>query len=133
MPGVDLFDNNDFNIRNSKLPMLSLDKGNKKEIDTTENETSNLESDSDEDEDDFVEVAEVKSKSEIQAETEVEMKYLGFSKDTVNSSENGKSGFTIDINLLENEENKVLFESMRDLYKELKNSHLAKVNNWIKV
>jgi hypothetical protein len=133
MPGVDLFDNNDFNIRNSKLPMLDLDTNKTSEIENAE--TSNLETDSDseEDDDDFIEVPEVKSKSEIEAEREVEMKYLGFAKNSANATENAKSGFTIDINLLENEENKVLFETMRDLYKELKNSHLVKVNNWIKV
>jgi hypothetical protein len=39
----------------------------------------------------------------------------------------------VNIKLKENEENKIVIDIMRDLYKELKNSHLIKINIWLKV
>ena len=142
MPGDELFDNYDFNFNKASAedntseekPIETEDS--REDSDTDETETD----DEDDSEDDFVEVAPSKSKEEIEHERDVELKYLGIAKDGsgfanggVNNGANSKGNFKIDLNLTENEENKILFEIMRGLYKELKNSHLAKATNWIKV
>ena len=89
-------------------------------------------SDEDDSEDDFVEVKLNKSKSQLEEEREVEMKFLGFGSSTSNNNNNNTSNYNIDLNIYENEDNKQVIETMREFYKELKNSHLTKVTYWIK-
>ena len=79
--------------------------------------------------DDFVEV---KPENEEEEDPDIELRYLGFLKD--DSSEYTRNyNLEVNIKLKENEENKIVIDIMRDLYKELKNSHLIKINIWLKV
>lgn len=133
MPGEDLFDNYDFNLKTKHI--LQNMESNENELEKESEEDATL-SDDDDSEDDFVEVNVKKSKEEIESERNEEMKYLGILKDGTSLRMNGKetSGqMNIDINLNEDEDNKIVFEIIRGLYKELKNSYLTKINNWIKV
>jgi hypothetical protein len=135
MPGEDIFDNYDFNLKSNYVSQ------NKETINESEKEvdadTSSCDDESEsESEDDFVEVNAAKSKEEIEKERDEEMKYLGISKNSGFQKLNGKNNagqLDIDIHLNEDEDNKIVFEIIRGLYKELKNSHLVRVNNWIKV
>jgi hypothetical protein len=78
-----------------------------------------------------------KSLEQIDEERRIEMEYLGFSNgkmtQTTSRLHEEKSNLTIDINLNENEDNRVLIQTIRDLYKELEDSHLLKVSTWINV
>jgi len=131
MPGEDFFDSYDFNLK-SKYMLQNMESSNsypEKELD----EESSSDDDS---EDDFVEVNVTKTKEEIEIERNEELKYLGILNDGRFLKMDGKyaSGqMNIDIHLNEDEDNKIVFEIIRGLYKELKNSHLTRVNNWIKV
>jgi hypothetical protein len=61
-----------------------------------------------------------------------ELRYLGF----LNGRDSEYSrNFQLDINLKfgQNEDNKILIDIIKDLYKELKYSHLVSLNSWIKV
>ena len=61
-----------------------------------------------------------------------ELRYLGF----LNGRDSEYSrNFQLDINLKfgQNEDNKILIDIIKDLYKEVKYSHLLSLNNWIKV
>ena len=122
----DLFTVDDF--ENSKKPR---DTGTV-EPEITDNDDENSEDDSSED--DFVEVAPKKSKEELDEDRYVELRYLGLLNEQNNamSLESFRS-ISIDLNLRENEDNKVVIDIMRDLYKELKKSSMVKINNWIKV
>ena len=57
------------------------------------------------------------------------MSYLGITKDGINTNREHKDLISgqknINLNLRENDDNKILFEIKRGLYKELKNSHLV--------
>ena len=87
--------------------------------------------DSDDDDDDFEEVA-PGDDSANKEEEDLELRYLGFLNDK--SSEFVRNyNIKLNIGLVENEENQVIIDIMRDLYKELKKSHLSKINDWIKV
>jgi len=133
MPGEDIFDNYDFNLKSNYVSQ------NKETVNESEKELEADASscdDESESEDDFVEVNAAKSKEEIEKERDEEMKYLGISKNGGFQKLNGKNDagqIDIDIHLSEDEDNKIVFEIIRGLYKELKNSHLVRVNNWIKV
>lgn len=59
---------------------------------------------------------------------DIELRYLGF----LNATESTNFSLQVDVKLKENEENKIVIDIMRDLYKELKNSHLNKINTWLK-
>lgn len=134
----ELFTNEDFNIEPvGKNPPQKSDKS---PIETTTNvdEMDENEDDSDDDsdsDDDFVEVASKKTKEEIEEERYVEMRYLGVlnGDKPVSLEEFKNANFTIDLRLQENDENKVVIEIMRDLYKEMKKSSLVRIQNWIKV
>lgn len=121
----DLFDSSDFNL---SKPGLGAGKTN---IIATEEDncTSEMaESDSDSD-DDFEEVP---SKNQ-QEEEEIELRYLGFLNDKSSEyNRNFELQLTVD-RLKIDEENRVLVDIMRDLNKELKNSYLEKIKDWIKV
>lgn len=147
-PTEELFTNEDFNLvsteRVSKLPPKTNETEQKPDEENDELDDSNNaedwnqeDDDDDEDEDDFVEVATKKSKEEIEEERYVEMRYLGVLNEanTVVSLDELKNApaLTIDLHLRENDENKVVMEVMRDLYKELKKSSLVRVQTWIKV
>lgn len=127
LPNEDLFNKEDFNLSSSKkTPDIQVE-------DKIENEEEEDEESSD-DEDDFEEVPMKKTKEETVEESNLELNYLGFLNGSTNSAEDLKNTrIKIDLFLKENDENKVIIEIMRDLYKELKNSHLLKINNWIKV
>lgn len=117
MPLDDLFSLDDFNKKSQ--PQKSSTAG-----------TQQDDSDSDDsDEDDFVEVRTSRTKDEIEEERNFEMRYFGIGE---NEDERDKN-FLISVNLKENEDNKILLEISRGLYKELKNTHLSKVAHWIKV
>ena len=112
--------------------MPKIDIGvNKTNIIATEEKNMNTEmeeSDSESD-DDFEEVP---SKNQ-QEEEEIELRYLGFLNDKSSEyTRNFELKLTVD-RLKIDEENRVVFDIMRDLNKELKNSHLAKIKDWIKV
>ena len=147
MPGDELFNSYDFNIKTTHELMdfeESTDNSAAK-CSNQDDENGELERPSDDDdddddddsEDDFVEVSVPKTKEEIENERSEEMKYLGISKDGSGLQNKNQFEFTgqlkIDLHLKENDENKVVFEIIRGLYKELKNSHLIKVNDWIKL
>lgn len=141
----EIFTNEDFNIESvGKNPPQKTDKSsietanssNIGEIDDDDNEDGdNSDDDSDSSEDDFVEVASKKTKEEIEEERYVEMRYLGVlnADKPVSLDEFKNAKFTIDLRLQENDENKVVIEIMRDLYKEMKKSSLVRIQNWIKV
>ena len=125
----DLFDDND-----SKKPkeMFVPKKVNKFKTVIQQN-YDEAESDIDSDgSDDFVEVKPVGDDDDVEEDPDIELRYLGFLND--NSSEYTRNyNLQVDIKLKENEENKIVIEIMRDLVKELKNSHLVKINIWLKV
>lgn len=88
--------------------------------------------DDDEDDDDDDDFVEVKTANQEEEDPDIELRYLGFLNDR--SSEFTRNfNLELDIRLKENEENKIVIDIMRDLYKELKNSHLTKVTSWLKV
>ena len=92
------------------------------------NEHEKDESDADSDcSDDF---EEVKPEHSVEDDDpDIELRYLGF----LSSKESSDYSLEVDVKLRENEENKIVIDIMRDLYKELKNSHLSKINTWLKV
>lgn len=91
------------------------------------NEQENNESDAESDcSDDFEEVKPENSGDDD--DPDIELRYLGF----LSSKESSDYNLEVDVKLRENEENKIVIDIMRDLYKELKNSHLAKINTWLK-
>ena len=98
-----------------------------------ENEKSNIisknndESDNESSDDDFVEVP-----LKTSTDTIDELRYLGFFNDR-NSEFTRHYNLQIDIGIKESEENKIIRETMREMYKELENAHLKKLNKWIKV
>jgi hypothetical protein len=121
----ELFDNEDFNLNSgSKRPMQPVQS-----LPEAISEEEAEETDSDDDDDDFVEVRAKRSKEEIEAERELELRYLGFTGEE-GATNNGQ--MQIDLRFKENEDNAVVIEIMRGLYKELKKSYLVKINNWIK-
>ena len=70
----------------------------------------------------------------INAEEEdpdIELRYLGFLNDR-GSEYTRNFNLEVNIKLKEDEENKIVIDIMRDLYKELKNSHLTKITTWLK-
>ena len=85
------------------------------------------ESDSDDSDDGFEEVPMDKKVDE-----DIELRYLGFLEDK-GSEFNRNYNLELNLNLEVDEENKIVIEIMKDLYKELKNSHLKKITLWIKV
>ena len=93
------------------------------EFKTVIQQDNDAQSDTDSDSsDDFVEV---KPENEEDEDPDIELRYLGFLKD--DSSEYTRNyNLEVNIKLKENEENKIVIDIMRDLYKELKNSHLIK-------
>ena len=119
----DLFDSGDFVAGGT---LSSKTKANI--IETRVEEAQGGEEDSDDDDDDFVEVATNKGEDE-----EIELRYLGFLTDR--SSEYTRDfNLELSVNALKvDEENKILVDIMKDLYKELKNSYLTKLQHWIKV
>ena len=119
----DLFDSGDF-VAGGKLGS----KTKENIIETRVEEAPEEEEDSDDDDDDFVEVATNKGEDE-----EIELRYLGFLTDR--SSEYTRDfNLELSVNALKvDEENKILVDIMKDLYKELKNSYLTKLQHWIKV
>lgn len=131
----ELFTNEDFNLSERVSEKSSIEEVNK----SIDAEVDNYESDSDDDEDDFVEVRPKKSKEELEEDRYIELRYLGILNDDNKiaepmSIEQFKSvNLTIDLHLRENQDNKVVIDIMRDMYKELKKSWLSKINNWIKV
>lgn len=149
MPGDDLFNNEDFNLdrnrasnvcqSNQSVPNEYFQKKRDDEINNEEDEQEQTreEDDESESEEDFEEVPLNKSLEQINEERRIEMEYLGFSNgkiiQTINEPNEENSNLTIDINLNENEDNRVLIQTIRDLYKELESSHLLKVATWIKV
>ena len=120
--------------KNSKLTPPSVDSPSKRPAEPkgpTSEEGSDEDSDDDDDDDDFVEVP-TGDNSVNKEEEDLELRYLGFLNDK--SSEFVRNyNIKLDIGLVENEENQVIIEIMRDLNKELKKSHLTKINDWIKV
>jgi hypothetical protein len=130
MPGDELFDNKDFNLNNSKKTSIDIEKQADDILNEQEMDEQN-ETDEDDSEDDFVEVKLNRSKSELEEERQVEMKFLGFGC-SASDSKIGTSNFQIDLNLNENDDNKEILNTMRDIYKELKNSYLTKLTFWIK-
>jgi hypothetical protein len=127
----ELFGKEDFDVeaRASKKPPSTVPTSESTESDKDAAETSDEDDQDDDDDDDFVEVRPKKTREEIEAERELEMRYLGFADNTALSTD---EQLKIDIRLRENEDNAVVIEIMRGLYKELKRSYLAKINNWIK-
>ncbi|CAF1031317.1 unnamed protein product [Brachionus calyciflorus] len=122
VPHENLFNNEDFNITESKRTPVSRN---------IQEEISDFE-DSDSD-DDFVEVPVKRSKEEEVEHTNLELKYLGFFNGTSSTIEELKNtNIKIDLFLNENDENKVVIDIMKDLSKELKNLYLVKINKWIK-
>lgn len=122
----DLFSSEDFN-----LPTTSRFSQPKEALIETEEVSTQLIEDpeeSDSDEDDFVEV----ESSNRAEEEEIELRYLGFLTDQNSANTRNYElavnieGFKID------DENKIVVQIMRDLCKELRNSHLVKVQDWIK-
>lgn len=118
-----IFDTDDFNTsidskKTPQLPNLSLE-ANEDDVEYSE--------DSDDD-DDFVEVPTKRSREEMNAERELEIKYFGFGDDELKDGQEIK----VDLRFKENEDNQVVIEIMRGLYKELKKSYLVKLNDWIK-
>ena len=66
-------------------------------------------------------------------DTEEELRYLGFLKGR-DSEYSRNFELNININKIDNnEDNRILIEILRDLYKEIKYSHLDSLSNWIKV
>ena len=119
-----IFDSEDFNLvtKNSlyKKTLLS-------EVIDTESELSG--DDEDDSDEDFVEVTSKKSKEEVETERNLEMRYFGIGeKDTLSVEQQ----LEIDLRLKVNEDNETLIEIMRGLYKELKKTHLTRINNWMK-
>lgn len=144
VPKDDLFTNEDFSLENSKKPKEKqpnslLQTAEDSNVTSENDNASNSDDDSDSSEDDFVEVPSKKTKEELEEDRYVELRYLGLLNENTNSTEAmtlerfKNVNLSIELNLRENEENKVVIEIMRDLYKELKKSSLVKVNNWIKV
>ena len=140
----EIFTNEDFNIeaigknapqKSDKSSIETANSSNIDEIDDDEDGGDNSDDDSDSSDDDFVEVASKKTKEEIEEERYVEMRYLGVlnADKPVSLDEFKNAKFTIDLRLQENDENKVVIEIMRDLYKEMKKSSLVRIQNWIKV
>jgi hypothetical protein len=124
----DIFANIDFN-GNKTSKMIVSSNNSESELPKAKDKNTHDEVDDDDDSDeDFVEVP-LNNQDE---EVDIEMRYLGFLNDK--SSEFTRNyNLRIDLNLKENDENRVVVDIMRDLYKELKNSHLIKINTWIKV
>lgn len=127
----ELFTNEDFNLQSSEKSTKTADE-------LVDEFMSSKEDESSDDEDDFVEVPTKKTKEELDEERYVELRYLGILNEdktvaamTIEDFKNAP--LTIDLHLRENDENKVVIEIMRDLYKELKKSSLVRINNWIKV
>jgi len=154
MPGDELFNNDDFNLNRNRVsnfadlnqfvPIETLEKKRDAVANAEEDEQEhdfeeeNEEEDETESEEDFEEVPLNKSLEQINEERRIEMEYLGFAngkkiQPTTSQTNEGNSNMTIDINLNENEDNRVLIQTIRDLYKELESSHLLKVATWIKV
>lgn len=127
----DLFSNEDFGIRSeNRSPTTVTEPSYSEQLNSTDDQDSEEDTD-----DDFVEVPSKKTKEELEEERFVELRYLGILNQNgpMSIDEFKNTNLTIDLNLREDDENKVVIEIMRDLYKELKNSSLARINNWIKV
>lgn len=95
----------------------------------TNEDKAEEDSDSDLSDSDFVEVP---FKETPNYDDEDELRYLGFFRDR-NSEFSRHYNLQIEISLKENEENRIIVETMREFYKELKNSYLDKLTKWIKV
>jgi hypothetical protein len=130
MPGDEIFGNRDFNLIDSKKSTVDIFEQSNNNLNDEEMDEE-TDADEDESEDDFVEVKLNRSKSELEEDRQVEMKFLGFGS-TTSENKNDTSNFRIDLNLYENEDNKEILQTMRDIYKELKYSYLTKVTFWIK-
>lgn len=124
----DLFENADFELPTSisTKKQSIIDTESIKEDHLRELET---ESDSDDDDDDdFVEVPVAKNNED----EEIELRYLGFLNDKSSAyTRNFELELKVDSFKID-DENKIVVEIMRDLYKELKNSYMVKVKDWIK-
>ncbi len=80
--------------------------------------------DSDTDDDDFVEVKDNNNQDEL--------RFLGFFNDQ-NSEYTRNFQLNLNIGLNINEDNKIVIENMKGLYKELKNIYQSRVNHFIQV
>ena len=119
-----MFSNEDF-----QLPTTSgFSRPKEALIETELASTEANQSEESDDDDDFVEV-ETANRAE---EEEIELRYLGFLNDQNSANTRNYelsvnvAGFKID------DENRIVVQIIRDLHKELKNSHLLKTQDWIK-
>jgi hypothetical protein len=95
------------------------------------NDEPHCDSDSDSD-DEFEEVPQLKQATQEEEDDESVFRLLGFSG---GRSSEAVQNFNLKFNIgiKETEDNKIIIEILRDLYKELKHSHLDRINIWIKV
>ena len=96
-------------------------------VNNSKNDEDNKTDDDDDDEFETVKIPGLENEN-----NEEELRYLGF----LNGRDSEYSrNFELNINLKfgQNEDNKILIDIIKDLYKEVKYSHLDLLNNWIKV
>lgn len=137
VPREDLFDDDDFEVTNKKNAAAVENQMCEGEADSKlenpdDDQETDVEDDDEDDEDEFEEVPSKKSKEELEEDRQTELKYFGL----LNGNKlNRPRMIDIQINhkLKENEENKVIVETIKGLAKELQKSYLPKINNWLKV
>lgn len=121
IPSEDFFSNEDFIPAESKMTPT-------KQFSNEDDEESD---DSDEE---FVEVPIKRAKEDIIADTNLEIHYLGFlDKESTCVEDLKNTEVKIEQYLKETDDNKIVIDIMKDLSKEIKNSHLYRINKWIKV
>ncbi|RNA35487.1 UV-stimulated scaffold A-like, partial [Brachionus plicatilis] len=120
IPSEDFFSNEDFIPAESKMT-------------PTKQFSNEDEEESDDSDEELVEVPIKRTKEDIIADTNLEIHYLGFlDKESTCVEDLKNTQVKIEQYLKETDDNKIVIDIMKDLSKEIKNSHLYRINKWIK-